>query len=209
MIVLREVGQDFVGEFAQIEKIMLRFARDKLVFGSVAAVRIDQLNSVHQIAAVIALIAAGAVVTADIASAFHIAIGQEALFAFAVQQGLPLSVQIAAFQQRCENILRYLVMVFGVGVSKEIVADADFPLGFQEAFMIMLKDLQRRRAALVRFHSNGRAMAVGSADHQHVIAPQAMKTGEDISRQIGASQMPDMQIAIGVGPGNRYVNILC
>ena len=99
------------------------------------------------------------------------------------------------------------MMILGISMGEEVIADANLPLRLQEALMIMLEDLKRRQAAFVGFDRDRRAVAVGAADHQHMIAPQAMITGEDIGRQVSASQMPDMQIAIGVGPGHRYVDI--
>ena len=64
----------------------------------------------------------------------------------------------------------------------------------------MLKDFPRGDAAFVRLDRDRRAVAVRAADHQHMVAAQAMVAREDISWQVAASQMTDMQVAIGVGP---------
>ena len=37
-----------------------------------------------------------------------------------------------------------------------------------------------------------RAVHVGAADHQHLVADHALMAGEDISRQIGAGKMAEM-----------------
>ena len=96
------------------------------------------------------MIAARVRVLADIAGAFDIAIGQEALLALAVEQGLFFLVEIAALQQPREDVARHLMMVLGVGMGEEIITDADFPLRLQEALVIVLEDFQRRLTALVR-----------------------------------------------------------
>ena len=75
--------------------------------------------------------------------------------------------------------------------------------------MIVLKDFQRCYAASVRFDRYRRTVAIGAADHQHMIATQPVITSEDIGRQISAGKVPDMQVAIGVRPSHRYMNILC
>ena len=93
---LGEVFQALGRDRRQIEEIMLRFAPDELVRGIVAAVRIDELDGVHQVAAVVALVAARLGILADVAGALDIAIGQEAPLALAVKQGLLLFVEVAA-----------------------------------------------------------------------------------------------------------------
>ncbi len=59
--------------------------------------RVDELGGVHQIAAIIALVATGALVTANVARAFNIAVWQEALFSRAIQELLAFFIEIATF----------------------------------------------------------------------------------------------------------------
>ena len=132
VLMRRQVLEYLIREFGQIEEVMLGLALDEFLVGIVAAVRIDELDGIHKVAAVFALIAAGIGILAKVACAFHIAIGQEALFALAVEQGLPLLVQITALQQRAENILGHAMVILGIGMREQIVAHADLPLCFQE-----------------------------------------------------------------------------
>ena len=53
--------------------------------------RVDQLVRVQQVAALVALVAAGIGVAADIAGAFHVAVGQEAFLA----GGVPLHFAVS------------------------------------------------------------------------------------------------------------------
>ena len=64
-------------QLAQVQVEMLGLAQ--LGRGAVdLGARVDQLGGVQQVAAVIALVAAGVGVAADVAGAFHVAVGQEA-----------------------------------------------------------------------------------------------------------------------------------
>ena len=80
-------------------------------------------------------------------------------------------------------------------------------LNQQETLMIMLEDLCRRNPAFIRFQRDGRTVRIRAGDHQHMIAFEPVITGENIGGQIGSGQMPGVHVAIGIGPGNRYMNI--
>ena len=83
-------------------------------------------------------------------------------------------------QQQCENILRHPMVIFGIGVGEEIVTYSDLLLCLQEALVIMLEDVFWRDTTPVGFDSDGGAVTIGAADHEHVIAAQTMIAREDI-----------------------------
>ena len=112
-------------------------------------------------------------------------------------------------KQQGENILRHPMVIFGISVGEEIVTDPDLLLCLQEALMIMLEDVFWRDATPVSFDRDGGAVTIGAADHQHMIATQTVIARENIGGQVGTGEVADMQVAIGVGPGYRYVDILC
>jgi hypothetical protein len=93
-------------------------------------------------------------------------------------------------------------------VREQVVADADLLLGEQEALVIVLEDLARRDSTLIGFYRDGCAVTVRAGDHQDVIPGQPVIARKDVRRQIGAGQMADVQIAVGIGPGNGHMNVL-
>ena len=100
------------------------------------------------------------------------------------------------------------MMILGVGVREQIIADAHLLLGLKEAFVIMFKHRPRRDATLVCFHRNRRAVTVAPAHHQNMIASKAMITREYVSRQIRPSEVSDVHVPVGIGPRHRNVDKL-
>jgi len=45
--------------------------------------------------------------------------------------------------------------------------------------------------------------------HEDAIAHAPLIAGEDVGRQIGADDLPGVEGAVGVGPGNAYEHLLC
>ncbi len=173
----------------------------------ILAVRVDQLGRVEQVAAVVALIAARVGIVADVTLALDVAVGQEALFEIAVEQFLLLFVEVAAFEQQQKDVLRDLVVVLGVGVREQVVADADLLLREQEALVIVLEDRARGDAPLVRLDRDRRAVTVRSRHHQDVIPLEAVIAREDVGGQVSARDVSDVEIAVGVGPSDGDVNV--
>ena len=99
-------------------------------------------------------------------------------------------------------------MGLGVGVGEEVVADAELLLRAQEALVIVLEDGFCGQAVPVGLDRDGRAMRIRAGDHEHVVAAQAMIAREDVRRQINAGQMAHVQVAVGVGPGDGYMDVL-
>lgn len=185
---------------------MLSLAHDGRAAVGFAA-RVDQLKGIEQAAAVIALIAARVGIAALRASAFDEAVGQEALLGLAVELALSLAVEVAARVEGAEDILRDAMMILSIGVGEQVVTDAARLEGVQKAHVIILKERARRHAALIRLDQDRCAVRIRAADHQHAVALQPMVAREDIGRQIGACHMPDVQIAVGVGPSHRDVDV--
>src|SRR5690606_20490252 len=110
---------------------------------------------------------------ADVTLALDITVWQEALLDLAVEQLLALLKEIAFFQQAQEKVLRDLMMILGIRMREQVIADTDLLLCQQKALMIMLENFLRWNAAFVRLHRNRRAVAVRPGHHQHMIALQA------------------------------------
>jgi hypothetical protein len=89
---------------------------------------------------------------------------------------------------------------------EKIVADADLFLRFQEAVMVMFKELARCNASPVRFDCDWCAMRIRSGYHEHPVAFEAMVAGEDIGWQVSTGKVTHVHVTVSVGPGDAYMN---
>jgi len=153
-----------LGEAGQVQEVVLGFAHDRRGAIDLAA-GINQARRVQQGAAVIALVAACIGEAADVTGAFHQAVGQEAVRGLAVKLLLDLLEKIAALQQDHEDVLGYPVVVVGVGMREQVVADADALLCEQEAVMVVLEDCARRQAQPIRLDRDRSAVRVRARNH--------------------------------------------
>ena len=93
-------------------------------------------------------------------------------------------------------------MIAGVGGGEQVVGDAQFLEQFKKTGMKTLVNLERADALCIGADSHGRAVRIGAGDHQNAVAFQAVVAGKDIRRQVSASQVADMNLGIGIRPGN-------
>ncbi len=68
--------------------------------------------------------------------------------------------------------------------------------------VVALDDRGGLDALLLGLHRDRRAVGVGAADHQHVVAGHAVVAGEDVGRQVGAGDVAEVRQAVGVRPGH-------
>ena len=97
-------------------------------------------------------------------------------------------------------------MVLGVGAGEQIVGQAELLEQLEEAGVVVLVDLQRGGAFGIGAHRDRRAVRVGAGDHQHLVARQAVVAGEDIGRQVRAGDIADMDLRVGIRPGDGDQN---
>ena len=103
----------------QSQEEVLRFPKFRL---SVAkdTTRFNQILWIQGTTAVVTLITTCPPILAVRACTLDIAIGQEALTTSTIGQQGSIGVNIALFQQRCEDFLDDPLVVFGVGSGKQI-----------------------------------------------------------------------------------------
>src|SRR3990170_1392749 len=166
------------------------------------AARLDQVQRVKQIAAVIALVAARFLEATNRTSTLDVTVRQKAPFRLRVELRLGVTVEKLRLMKAKEEVLGDTMVVFGVRVGEEIVADANGLLGLQESVVVILENLARRLSTPVGLNRDRGAMGVGAGDHQNAVSPQAVVAREDVGRQVGAGQMADVQIAVGIRPGD-------
>ena len=68
--------------------------------------------------------------------------------------------------------------------------------------MKFLVDFFDRFAFLICRNDDGRAVRIGAGNHQDIVAFQTMIAGNDIARQVRTGQIADMDLGIGIRPGN-------
>src|SRR5262249_29766671 len=136
----------------------------------------------------------------------HIAIREEAPGACGVQLRLLLPIEIPGLVQSEEELPGKVMVVLRVRVREQIITDPQRLQGLQEAVVVVLKNLPRWQATFISFNGNRRTVRVRARDHQDTVALEPMVACKDIRRQQGAGQVPNVQIAVGVGPGNRNVD---
>ena len=69
--------------------------------------------------------------------------------------------------------------------------------------MIFLVDFFDRFAFLVCRNDDGRAVRIGAGNHQDFVAFQTMVAGNDITGQVRTGNIADVDLGIGIRPGNR------
>ena len=111
-------------------------------------------------------------------------------------------VDVALLPQLQENIVDHRLVVFRVGVGKQVEGYAQPLPGFQELSVVALHYLQGRDTFLVRPNGYRSAVGVASRDHQHIMAEHSVVAGEDIRRQVATGHVTQMQWPVGVRPGN-------
>ena len=164
--------------------------------------RVEQLLRLEHVAAVVALVGAGAIEAADVAGALDVAVGQEAFGGGRVPLRAGLGVQEAVLLQRQEHGLRHLEVVLGVGGGEQVVRDAGLDEQIDELVVEALVDLFHRQSLGIGAQRDRRAVRVGARDDQHVVALQAVVAGDDIARQMRAGDVAHVDGGIGIGPGN-------
>ena len=179
---------------------LAQFGRGAINLGA----RVEQLIGFQQVAALIALVAAGIFVAADVAGAFHVAVRQKAALAGGVPLHLAFGVKETILLERQEHLLRHLLVIAGVGAGEEVVGQPQLLEEVNEAGVEALVDLVRGGLFGIRADGDGRAVRVGPGDHQHLASAHALIARKDIRRQVRAGQIAHMDFGIGIRPGNSH-----
>jgi hypothetical protein len=164
--------------------------------------RLQQLVRLQHIPTVLTLVAAGAFRSADIAGTFDIAVGQEPAGGGGIPLWARLGIQVSVFHKRQEDALRNLKMVFSVGRGEQVVSQAGFLKKFQKAIVKIFVHFFDWSALCIGAQGHRRPVGVGARNHQHVVALQTVIARVNIGWQISAGDIADVDLCIGVRPGN-------
>ena len=99
------------------------------------------------------------------------------------------------------------MMVLCVGVGEQVIADAQALEHLQETLMEVFEDLAGGHTLPVSDHSDGRTVRIRARDHQHVVAVLAVVAGADVSGEMGTGDVADVNLGVGVRPGDSDENV--
>ncbi len=193
---------ELLPEGGQVEEEMLGLAKlDWCVAASL--VRLDQVDRVQLVAAVVALVAARFCIAADGACAFDVPVGQSATRGRVESPHLLLFHEVALFVKGEEQLLRRAVMIGRRGSCEHVVGHAEPAKVLDDQGVVAVRELARRNALLVSLVRDRSAMLVGSTRHEHSRPAQALEAREDIGGHGEAGGVADMARAVRVRPRGR------
>ena len=126
---------------------------------------VEKLVRVEFVAAGVALVAAGAVGTADRAGAFDVTVRQGAAGGRRDGNLLGTLVDVAVGEALLEQFLHHLLMVAGGGAREQVVAQAKIAQVLGDHAVVTVGELLGADAFLVGFHQNRGAVLVGARHH--------------------------------------------
>ena len=165
--------------------------------------RLDQVDGVELVPAVVALVAARALVAADRARALDVAVGERVAGRGGERAERLLLDDVALVVERAEEVARDAVVVRRRGAREEVVREPEIAEVLADELAVALGRLTRRLARGVRRDHDRRAVLVRPADHEHVVAPQPVVAGEGVRRDSEPRHVADVPRAGRVRPGHR------
>ena len=169
--------------------------------------RIDQIGRIELVSAVVALVAACVLETADRAGAFDVPVRQRVTGRCRERpESLALDDE-ALVVQRPEEILGDAVVVPRRRPREEVVREAEVSEVFADELAEPIGGLTRRLARGVGGDHDRRAVLVRTADHENVVPAKSVIAGERIGRDAEARDMADMSEAARIRPGHCHENL--
>ena len=165
--------------------------------------RVDQVDGVELVAAVVALVAARPVVAADRAGSLDVPIGQGASGRRRDGRHRGLRHQVAVAVHGAEQLLHHGVVVAGGGPGEQVVGQPEALQVLHDHPVVPVGELARGDPLGVGLHQDRRAVLVRPRDHQHVVARHPLVAGEDVGGDAESGHVADVAGAVGVGPGHR------
>jgi len=168
-----------------------------------ALVRVDQVDRVQLVATVVALIAARVGEAADRAFAFDVSIRQRPPADRVESAHLRLLDQVALLVKLEEQVLRDLVMVGGRRAREDVVGHPQAAQVLDDQGAVLVDELPRRDALLVRLVRDRSAVLISTTRHQHARTAQPLEAREHVGGHGKARHMTDVARAVGIRPRRR------
>ena len=180
------------------------FSLTKLDRRSAASlVGVDQVDRVELVAAVVALVSARGVETADRALAFDVAVRQRPPADWIERAHLRLRDEVALLVELEKQVLGDAIVVARRRPREDVVGHPQPPEILDDQRIVLVDELARRHAALVGLVCDGGAVLVRAARHQHARPAKTLEAREHVSGHGEAGHMTDVARAVGVGPCRR------
>lgn len=147
------------------------------------AARVDQLKRVQQVAARVALVAAGVVVATARAGTLDKAIGQESVVDLAVGLRGDALIEPLVFPELQEDLLDNLGMEVGAGAAEVVEVDLEVVVDLLVQLVELIAQLAGCDALLEGLCLGRSAVLVGAADVERRVAALLGIAGEAVGRE--------------------------
>lgn len=188
-------------QFGQVEEVVFgvaEFGGGVVHFGA----GVEEFVRFEDVAAVVALIGACAFGPTDVAGSFDVPVGEETARAGGVPLRAGFGVQVAVFLEGEEDALGDFEMVIGMGGGKEVVGDPQLLKDIEEGLVVVLVDFFDGFAFRVGAEGDGGAVRVGAGDDEDAVPFQTVVARDDVPRQVGAGDVPNVDFGVGIRPGD-------
>ena len=165
------------------------------------AARVDQVGGVQRAAALLALVAVGAIVAAVGAGPDDVAVGQKLSGLLVVILHRRLLGELALVVQRAEKVRGRLVMHGRRGARVDVERYAEPFERVLDDIMVFVDDILRSDPFLTGLDRDRNAVFVRPADRDDVLAPEAQVAHVDVRRNVDACEVADMDRSVGVRQG--------
>ena len=170
--------------------------------------RVDQVDRVELVPAVVALVAAGRLEPADRAGALDVAVGERMTGRGGERAHRRLLEDVALLVERPEHVLDDPVVIGRRRAREQVVRQPEVEQVLPDEAAVAVGGLTRRQPLLIGGDHDRRSVLVRSADHEDGVAAQPVIPGRDVRRDAEAGDMPEMPRAARVGPGDGDENAL-
>ena len=162
--------------------------------------RVDQVDGVELVPAVVALVAASRLVAADRARPLDVPVGKRV--AGGGREGAQgrLLDDVALLVERAEEVLHDAVVIRRRRAREQVVREAQVAQVLADELAVAVGGLTRGQPLAVGGDHHRRAVLVGAADHQDVVASKPVIPGDDVGGHSEPGHMAQMPRATRVGP---------
>ncbi len=168
-----------------------------------ALVRVDQVDRVQLVAAVVTLVAACVWKATDGALAFDVAVGQCAPAHRVESAHLGLLDQVALLVKRQEELLCDPVVVGGRGSREDVVGHPEPAQVLDDQRAVVVDELPRRNSLFVSLIRDRRAVLVSPTCHEDARTSHPLKARQHVGGHGKARHMSDVARAVGIRPCRR------
>jgi hypothetical protein len=106
-----------------------------------------------------------------------------------------------------EQFLRHGVVVARGRPREQVVGQPERGEVLDDDTVVAVGQFARGHTLLLGLDEDGRAVLVGAADHEYVVAGHAHVPAEDVGRHPEPGNMTDVARPVGVRPGDRGENV--